>query len=270
MDQEPTKRAREAKALLASVCRQGPNAIVSDTIPLCWVHYFSNDDQEALSEMEGDEAWNQQHAMDWLKRWHKQGYHYSGPGAEEKESGTYNSLFGTLQQVFLVNQQVLDEDQRKCRFSVSGTDNLPSEYVLDKFFEAVVELPENFEPRLQDPRVDVGESRGPETPAPATSPEQVGDCGPVDEDALREASDPWNWTNEACDFAILYLATRGWKMGPALPGTDKDGWFAGHWGPTMYYLVRKVLPDTPEMNHVVHRDWAIKPTLITANGPVPA
>ena len=266
MAKEMSEAARQRKRLLASVCRQGANAIVTDTIPDCWVHYFSYDDLEAFSDREGDKVWDREHATEWLSRWEAQGYHFSGPGLGETESGTCNGLFGTLQKVFLVNQKVLDEDESNARFSISGSDELPSEYVMDKLDHAVVVLPDNFEPRLDDRSRDVDEPRGAETPAPAARPEDVGTGARADEEALREAADPENWTNEACDFAVLYLATRGWEVGPALPGTERDDWFAGHWGPTMYYLARQVLPGSPADNHVIGKNWAIKPTLITANG----
>ena len=160
MKKKSTDAAAQNKALLASICRQGPNAIVSDTIPMCWMHFFTNDDDEAFSEDDSDEPWDKEHALSWMRRWKEQGYHYSGPGNEESEDGVYNGMFGTLQQVFLVNQNVLDEDEANLRYSVSGSDELPSEYMLNKVHHGLVVLPESFEPRLEDMDVDVYESQG--------------------------------------------------------------------------------------------------------------
>ncbi len=221
------------------VLRKGSNAVLHEEIPAAWAQYFANDDPE---ELDDDPEWSQAEADAWRQGWKEQGYDVAGPTGlqEEPELKRFNGLNGHVIQVGLVNQSVLDEDARNGRWSVSGTDALPYEYVLRADLDGIVRLPDNFGPRLVDPAEDVDDPRrGEQMPISLygnaeDKPHEPATIDPDEADDLDTA-----WTNGACDFATLWLAVHGWELACELRNCERDGWYAERWGRTSLWLARR-------------------------------
>ena len=139
---------------------------------------------------------------------------------------------------------VLDADEEAGRFSVHGSDELPSEYVLTKGADAAVELPTCFEPRIENPEAEI------EDPERAESEPEAGfhlpgsgagwgsrnaDCTNLDD----------TWTEEAADRTLRWLAEHGWRVECLLAGTERDGWYEKRWGRCALYLARRDAADGP-------------------------
>ena len=204
--------------------------------------YFAYDEWE--DETGADPEWSRQHARDWLEDHQTRGYAFSGfNDQEEAASGTFRGLYGTLQPVYLINSEVVRQDEKAGLFSVSARDKLPSEYVLRAEVEAVIELPEGYEPRLLDPARNVH----PATEAAGwagNAPHRGGPprAGHRYDDAIWGVVE--QWTNRACDSTVERLKRNGWTVGCQLPGSEGDGWHDGLWGRTAFYLATRTRPGS--------------------------
>ena len=189
----------------------------------------------------------------WAEDYARKGYVFSGDDTtREPEPDTFNGLWGPQQRVHLVNQAVLEADRAARRFTVSGTDELPTEYVLTLGHDAAIVLPECFAPRIEDPEAD------PEDPGSAETPRSSG-WGRAGA-AIGGGSDEENperldglWTAAAADRALQWLADHGWEVECLLTGTEHDGWYRRCWGRVAFYLARKVEPAGDEYAPVFHK-----------------
>ena len=224
--------------------RSGPNAVVAEDIPEAWATYFAygewcpDDDQE--------ERWSREEADRWARRYEEEGYVFSGHDERaERSPDTFNGLWGNLQRVLLANNAVIEADHDTGRFSVQGTDDKPTEYVLARGREAAVLLPECFEARLLDAEAEIEdprraeESRDRGAGLPGAGQRQWGqEEDPTELDRL--------WTEEAADRTVRWLAEHGWRIECVLTATEQDGWYRQAWGRCCLYLASRTEEAEPE------------------------
>ena len=235
MTETHAPRARTAR----DVARKGPNAVLHEDVPACWLPYLEDGNPEGLDD---NDPWSAAACDTWAEQRTAEGYIYSGPApyAGAPEWGDFSGVHGDLARVCLVNQDVLDSDADAVLFSIGGTDELPSEYLLRRDVDGVVRLPANFEPRIADPDEPADDPRHAET-APVRpfrnaedgrhAPERI---NPDEATDVDEA-----WTTPACDLALLHLAVDGWRIECELPGCERDGWYAGRYGRTSLWLMTR-------------------------------
>ena len=247
------------------VRRTGANGVIAEEIPLPWVRLFSYD--EWSPDDDADAQWSRDAAQRWAEGLEKEGYVYSGPDVRaEPEPAKFNGLWGTLQRVLLHNQAVSDADEAANRWAVSANDELPSEYVLDKASDLVVQLPENYEARIENPKADVDDAKHAET-SWAEARNREGAPDKIDQqeppDYIDEA-----WTNGQCDAVVLWLAAKGWRIECMLTGTEVDGWYNGVYGKCALYLCRRNRGGLPPGNPVWARSESIEPVACKAGQPM--
>ena len=231
------------KRTATDVARTGPNAVLAEEIPEAWMTYFAYDEWDP--DDDGDPQWSRAEAARWAARYGERGYAFSGPDdTHERSPDDFNGLWGMLQRVFLTNQQVIDEDRAAGRFSIHGTDEKPSEYVLRAGTEAAVQLPTCFEPRIDNAEAEIHDPETADTspdagrglPGAADRPDDAGAT------ALDDA-----WTEQALDRTLAWLAQHGWRIECMLDGTERDGWYRQRWGRCALYLASRSpqAPSTP-------------------------
>ena len=232
------------------VARNGPNAVLAEEVPAVWMMYFANDEWNA--DDDADPEWSKERADRWAAEYAKRGYIFAGPdGRQEPEPDTFNGLWGTLQRIHLVNQEVMDADRLASRFSVHGADDKPSEYVLTFGVDAAIVLPECFEPRIDDPDADPDDPSEAKTPRD-TALHEPGAGPPNGSDKENAETLDSAWTAAATDRTRQWLANHGWEVECLLPGTEHDGWYRHCWGRVALYLTRRLESTRNEYAPVFH------------------
>ena len=214
MTETHAPRARTAR----DVARKGPNAVLHEDVPACWLPYLEDGNPEGLDD---NDPWSAAACDTWAEQRTAEGYIYSGPApyAGAPEWGDFSGVYGDLARVCLVNQDVLDSDADAVLFSIGGTDELPSEYLLRRDVDGVVRLPANFEPRIADPDEPADDPRHAETaPVRPFRNAEDGRHAPerIDPDEATDIDEAW--TTPACDLALLHLVVDGWRIECELPG----------------------------------------------------
>ena len=263
MTETHTPHARTAR----DIARKGPNAVLHEDVPACWLPYLQDGNPEGLDD---DGPWSAAACHTWAEHRAAEGYICSGPAphAGEPEWGDFGGLRGNLARVCLVNQDILDSDADADLFSVSGTDELPSEYVLRRDVDGVVRLPINFEPRIADPSEPVDDPRHAETPPmrPFHNAEDARHAPErIEPDEATDVDEAW--TTPACDLALLHLKVDGWRVECELPGCERDGWYAGRYGRTSLWLVtRNTTPaeTAPRQEHERPHAYTLHGTTLRA------
>ena len=245
---QPTTKAQRRRP--EDVARIGLNAVIAEEIPAIWVVYFAND--EWNPDDDAEPQWAKQKADRWAAEYAERGYIFSGPdGGQKPEPDEFNGLWGTLQRVHLVNDDVIHADRRAGRFSVHGADDKPSEYVLRFGLEAAIVLPECFEPRINDPDADTDDPSEAETPRDSALQEPGAEPRNGRETANHDTLDN-AWTAAAADRTKNWLADHGWEVECLLPGTEHDGWYQHCRGRVALYLARRSESTRNEYAPVFH------------------
>ena len=155
MTEAHAPRARTAR----DVARKGPNAVLHEDVPACWLPYLDDGNPEGLRRRRPLERRRLRRLGRTAGRRGLHPLRPRHPTGETPEWGDFGGVCGDVARVCLINQNVLDSDADADLFSVGGTDELPSEYVLRRDLDGVIRLPTNFEPRIADPNEPVDDPR---------------------------------------------------------------------------------------------------------------